>query len=124
MPPSAIRITLSDAQVAEVVESATAGDSPAMLLRGLADPAAILEMTDNSRISRSLLRGFVVLAALPRDRTGIGVIQIASQIDASPSTTHRYLTTLVELGLVERDARSRRYRLSDFAVRAKSDDDS
>jgi DNA-binding IclR family transcriptional regulator len=29
----------------------------------------------------------------------------------SPSTTHRYMTTLLAVGLLEQDARSRRYRL-------------
>jgi DNA-binding transcriptional ArsR family regulator len=112
MPGDDLQITLTRAQVAEIVDSATEGESPAMLLRGMANPAAILDGADDGRLSRSLLRGFVILASLPRDRTSVGVSEIASRTGESASTTHRYLRTLLELGLIERDARSRRYCLT------------
>ncbi len=37
---------------------------------------------------------------------------MASQLGMSPSTTHRYVSTLVEFGLLERSPRTRKYRLA------------
>jgi hypothetical protein len=89
-----------------------------MLLDGAADPAAVLDsVTDDRRLSRSFLRGCLVLSALPRDGTPLGVVDLAKSIGASPSTTHRYLLTLVELGLVEYVERTRRYCLATAVLR-------
>jgi DNA-binding IclR family transcriptional regulator len=38
---------------------------------------------------------------------------VAMQLGLSPSTTHRYMTTLLAAGLLEQDPRSRRYRVPD-----------
>jgi DNA-binding IclR family transcriptional regulator len=42
-------------------------------------------------------------------------VEIAGELGMSPSTAHRYLQTLLELGLVERSPRTRRYRLATAA---------
>jgi len=62
-------------------------------------------------LSRSLLRGLSILGVLWPPGTERGIIDIAGALKLSPSTTHRYAATLVELGLVERVTSSRRYRL-------------
>lgn len=62
------------------------------------------------RLSRSLIRGFSVVTALGPPGTERGIMEIAGALEMSPSTTHRYVATLVELGLVER-GQSRKYRL-------------
>jgi IclR family transcriptional regulator, pca regulon regulatory protein len=69
---------------------------------------------DDPRLSRSLLRGLSILTCFGPDKKPRGIIELASQLDMSPSTTHRYVTTLVELGLLERCPKSRKYRLPDF----------
>ena len=66
---------------------------------------------DDTRLSRSLLRGLSILTCFGPDNEERGIIELANQLGMSPSTTHRYVATLVELGLLERCTRSRKYRL-------------
>jgi IclR family pca regulon transcriptional regulator len=63
-------------------------------------------------MSRSLLMGLLVLASFPSDGSDLAVIDVAKRLEMSASTTHRYLTTLLSVGLLEQDPRSRRYRLA------------
>lgn len=41
-----------------------------------------------------------------------GIADVADRMEASRSTVHRYMTTLVALGMLEQDPLSRRYRVS------------
>jgi hypothetical protein len=66
---------------------------------------------EDARLSRSLLRGLSVLTCFGPDNQERGIIELADLLGMSPSTTHRYVATLVELGLLERCTRSRKYRL-------------
>ena len=68
------------------------------------------EELENPRLSRSLLLGLLVLACFPPDGSFLPVKEAARILDASASTTHRYCKTLVAVGLLERDPRTRRYR--------------
>lgn len=63
------------------------------------------------RLSRSLLRGLSILTSFGPDGGSRGIIEIAGDLGMSPSTTHRYALTLVELGLLERCPDTRKYRL-------------
>jgi len=63
------------------------------------------------RLSRSLLRGLSILTCFGPDRAPRGIVEIAEDLGMSPSTTHRYALTLVELGLLERCPDTRKYRL-------------
>lgn len=63
------------------------------------------------RLSRSLLRGLSLLTCFGPDGSARGIVEIAHDAGMSPSTAHRYASTLVELGLLERDPKSRKYRL-------------
>ncbi len=66
---------------------------------------------EDARLSRSLLRGLSVLTCFGPDNQERGIIELADLLGMSPSTTHRYVATLVELGLLERCTRSRKYKL-------------
>lgn len=66
---------------------------------------------DDPRLSRSLLRGFSLLAGFGPDGSERGIVELAGELGMSPSTAHRYALTLVELGLLERCPRTRKYRL-------------
>ncbi|HEX4466752.1 MAG TPA: helix-turn-helix domain-containing protein [Solirubrobacteraceae bacterium] len=67
--------------------------------------------TGDRRLSRSLFRGLSILACFGSDGRPRGIVDISRELGMSPSTAHRYAQTLVELGLLDRDPRSRRYRL-------------
>ena len=63
------------------------------------------------RLSRSLLRGLSILTCFGPDGSPRGIVEIAEELGMSPSTTHRYALTLVELGLLERSPTTRKYSL-------------
>ena len=141
-----ISITLSPAQVDQVVRAAAQGSTPSFSAlisttldtrrlqterdrkrppEGRPTENAIAERAEQSsgnkgyfpayedaRLSRSLLRGLSVLTCFGPENEERGIIELADLLGMSPSTTHRYVTTLVELGLLERATRSRKYRLA------------
>ena len=135
--PHPVRVTLSDRQVEEVVRAASRRRSPTvagLLARaagsggpqnppagaasgaaasGLATLAAYSDSEiEERRLSRSLVRGLAVLEQLRAHGGERGIVELALALGLSPSTTHRYALTLVELGLVERSPRTRKYRVA------------
>lgn len=67
------------------------------------------------RYSQSLGNGLAVLAGFRPGQTMRGIADIADELGMSRSTTHRYATTLAQLGYLEQGP-SRRYRLSPRAA--------
>jgi hypothetical protein len=67
--------------------------------------------TTDARLSRSLLRGLSLLTGFGPDGEERGIVELAEDLGMSPSTAHRYALTLVEVGLLERCPRTRKYRL-------------
>jgi hypothetical protein len=136
-----ITITLSPAQIDSVVRAASRGSAPsisALIAESLAsaprrangarssdasasdDEQAAAEApsrgylpsdTDDPRLSRSLLRGLSLLSGFGTEGAERGIVELAEEVGMSPSTAHRYALTLVELGLLERCPRTRKYRL-------------
>jgi len=105
-PP--ISITLSPAQIDAVVRAATHSRAPSVsTLIGGYMPVD----TADPRLSRSLLRGLSILTCFGSDGGARGIVELAGDLGMSPSTAHRYAFTLVELGLLERCPKSRKYRL-------------
>jgi len=136
--PEAITIALSPTQVDDVVRAAARGRAPSistLIADSLAQPrarngskrasraakeagarrAALLRgympETADPRLSRSLLRGLSLLTGFGPDGEARGIVELADELGMSPSTAHRYALTLVELGLLERCPRTRKYRL-------------
>jgi Fic family protein len=108
-----VSITLSDSQVNEIVRKASAASEISLSLAGLGEPPALdlaHEQLNDQRLSRSLMIGLLAYAAFPDDGNYLGVIELARMLHASSSTIHRYLQTLLAVGLLERDPASRRYR--------------
>jgi IclR helix-turn-helix domain len=124
-----VSITLSPAQVDEVIRTVSEIRAPG-LSRLIADSLAtgageqgvsglaatlsssfLLRDTGNHRLSRSLLRGLSLLTCFSEHGEERGIVEIAGDLQMSPSTAHRYALTLVELGLLERCPHSRKYRL-------------
>jgi DNA-binding IclR family transcriptional regulator len=73
--------------------------------------AAAPEILDDDRLSSSLLTGLFLLASFPTDRSYTGIAELSRCCGISHSTVHRYIATLAAVGLLERDTRTRKYRL-------------
>jgi Fic family protein len=67
---------------------------------------------DDRRLSRSLVKGLVLLASFPADGQYIGNAEIAAIAGMGVTTAHRYVSTLVAAGLIWQDPSSRKYRLA------------
>jgi hypothetical protein len=117
-----VAIELSKAQVDQVIRAAGEGGTMSVLLSALKDPQWTLAVDSDSwsypvqmedrRLSRSLLSGLLVLSCFSADGGSLGIAELARRLDMNTSTTHRYVTTLLAVGLLERDATTRRYRLA------------
>jgi hypothetical protein len=117
-----VMIELTKAQVDKVVRAAGQGGTMSVLLSALKDPDWTLSLDsskwtypvqmDDRRLSRSLLSGLLVLSCFPVDGGYLGIAELARVLDMNTSTTHRYVTTLLAVGLLERDPTTRRYRLA------------
>jgi hypothetical protein len=109
-------IELIPSQVERVVRAAADGGSISVLLSGLERVRGTLAtrpaQLQDPRLSRSLLAGLLLVASLPGDGSYLGNAQLARLLGMNVSTVHRYLQTLVAVGLVERDPGTRRYRLA------------
>lgn len=108
-----IVIELSAAQVAGVVREAGRDGGLLDLVGGIENLVgfrALPARLDDPRFSRSLLRGLMVLGCFPADGAGREVTDVARELEMGVSTTHRYVSTLLEVGLLERDPISREYR--------------
>lgn len=116
-------LELTQSQVEQIVRAAAgASGASSHLLTALSDTSSTLAAEaehllssaedDGRRLSRSLLSGLLVLARFPLDGDYLGIAQIADSLGMSASTTHRYVSTLLATGLLERDPATRRYRLS------------
>jgi IclR family pca regulon transcriptional regulator len=61
--------------------------------------------------SQSLERGLAILSSFDSERPLIGVSELSRELALSRSTAHRYISTLAQLGYLQQDPDSRRYRL-------------
>jgi DNA-binding IclR family transcriptional regulator len=57
-----------------------------------------------------MVRGLLVLAAFSSGDPGRRVIEVADELMIANAAVHRYVSALVELGLLEQDPATRRYR--------------
>jgi len=103
-----ISITLSPMQVDAVVRAAARSRAPSVseLIGGYMPVDS-----EDPRLSRSLVRGLSILTGFGPGGEPRGIVELAGDLGMSPSTAHRYAFTLVELGLLERCPRTRKYRL-------------
>ncbi len=117
-----VSLELTQAQVEAIVRATSHAHGPSLnlLLSGLITEQAISEGSledrysaelESGRLSHSLFRGLLILALFISGEEGRGVVEVARQLGLSPSTTHRYMTTLVAFGLLVQDPATRKYRL-------------
>ncbi|HTU78003.1 MAG TPA: helix-turn-helix domain-containing protein [Solirubrobacteraceae bacterium] len=121
-PDGPVAVELTNAQVESIIRATTEAQGPSLglLLSGLIGERAISEGSledrysaelESGRLSHSLFRGLLILALFISGGEGRGVVEVARQLGLSPSTTHRYMTTLVAFGLLVQDPATRKYRL-------------
>ncbi len=113
-PP--ISITLSPRQIEEIVRAADPGRAPgfaALITAALSrcTEEAGMPVYDDRRLSRSLLRGLAILTCFGPEEQALGLMEIAERLQVAASTIHRYVITLVEVGLLEQSPRTRKYSL-------------
>lgn len=115
MTDSGICIELTGPQVNHVIRESSVDDGISGLLRALKDRGALASksriIAESPRLSQSLLLGLLVFLCFPADGGSLAISDVARQLTMSPSTTHRYITTLLAVGLLEQDASTRRYRV-------------
>jgi hypothetical protein len=119
LPQDEISIRLSREQINEVVRKAGATDGMVGLLGAGVPNGDVREFEakmDDARFSRSLLRALMVLASYPPDGSARSVSDVAKELGMGISTAHRYTSTFAEVGVLERDPVSRRYRLARATV--------
>jgi hypothetical protein len=126
-----VTITLSPVQVEQVMRSAgqTRNGTVSNLLLAALDNAyqpaegdetpsplqtatqkALSQALTDPQLSQSLLRGLAILSSYGPERPWRAIIDLAQQLDMSPSTTHRYVKTLRAVGLLEQNPSTREYR--------------
>jgi IclR family transcriptional regulator, pca regulon regulatory protein len=66
---------------------------------------------DESRYSSSMERGLAILSCFTPRRPVLGIKEISGELGMAHSTTHRYVSTLAELGYLEQGPR-RKYHLT------------
>lgn len=117
-----VSVELTEAQVDRVIRANADAHGPSLslLLSGLVaeqalSPSSLEEryyaQLESGRLSHSLFRGLLILALFISGEEGRGVVDVARQLELSPSTTHRYMTTLVAFGLLVQEPATRKYRL-------------
>jgi IclR-like helix-turn-helix domain-containing protein len=127
-----IAISLSPAQIEQVIRSAghASNGTVSSLLVAALDNAhtepngdhyarrslheetklALSSALGDPQLSQSLLRGLAVLSCYGPERPWRAIIDLAKELDMSPSTTHRYVKTLRAVGLLEQNPTTREYR--------------
>jgi hypothetical protein len=127
-----IAIALSPAQIEQVIRSAghVSNGTVSSLLVAALDNAhtepngdhyarrslreetklALSSALGDPQLSQSLLRGLAILSCYGPERPWRAIIDLAKELDMSPSTTHRYVKTLRAVGLLEQNPTTREYR--------------
>mgnify|MGYP003408566473 CR=1 FL=1 len=68
-------------------------------------------MQQRDNVVKSVSRALDIITILSLKKGGLGVTEIANQIDINKSSVYRILSTLVQYGYVEQDGESGRYKL-------------
>lgn len=86
------------------------GDDEANGSLHAATQQALANALRDPQLSQSLLRGLAILSCFGPERPWRAIIDLAKELNMSPSTTHRYVKTLRAVGLLEQNPTTREYR--------------
>ncbi len=76
-------------------------------------------LMEDRRLSRSVLIGLLILACFAPPGTERRLIDVAHMLNLPASSIHRYVRTLVAVGLLEQAPGTREYRLSEGGATPK-----
>jgi DNA-binding IclR family transcriptional regulator len=122
LSPRVVIVELFPSQVDQIARSLAESAVPtiAALLSGLLVEGRVscveyerryaLQLKDGA-LSRSVLRGFLVVACFLPEGVERGLSELSDSLELNIGTTHRYVATLVVLGVLEQDAATKKYRL-------------
>jgi DNA-binding MarR family transcriptional regulator len=121
--PAKVTIELTERQLGSVLRQTKADHSVAAMISGFD-----LKLTANEAFarlpqkgsSRSLVVGLLALSAIPATGEPRRLSDIADELGMSASTLHRYLNTLLALGLIERTEPDRQYRRGTLATESET----
>lgn len=124
-PENTVSISLTSSQIAQVVRASYADkDRAVSALASLGDLQTKAERidraADSKHISRSALRALLVFAAFPPDGTYRALADGTKDVGYTPSTTHRYVSTWLAIGLLEQDPQTRQYRRPEASRAARA----
>lgn len=109
-----VLIALTDGQVAQVLREGSGQGDPASLLPEVSRvdvvSSVVAPLLEDASYSRSVLRALLVINALPLDGNDRELTDVAGELGLAASTTHRYMHTLMAVGLIEQNRRTRGYR--------------
>lgn len=122
-PPSrpkldGITVTLSGAQVRGVLREVSGTDGSRGLLlaqvdelRAIVAGALANPNISEQRVSQAALKAIGVFCAFAPRGTERGILEVAHELDMNASTTHRYAQAWVEVGLLQQNPKTRKYRM-------------
>ncbi len=107
-----ITIALTADQVADIVLAAAGSGqgAPAPLLDWLNPRTLTSTLADDPKLCRSLVIGLSMLLSFPTTGEPRGAKEVADELNLGRSTTHRYVRTLLRIGLLAQDPQTHRYR--------------
>ena len=109
-----VSIVLTSSQLAQVHRDTSSEEqglgSLLATFENLGSASELLDAAYTANVSRSVLRALLVLAAFPLDGAYRALADVAREIGNNPSTTHRYVSTWLAIGLLEQDPKTRKYR--------------
>lgn len=117
-----VSIVLTTSQLAQVARAASPESrgmaSLLSTLGNLTSASETLNLADTGKVSRSVLRALLVLAAFPLDGAYRALADVAKELGYNASTAHRYVSTWLAIGLLEQDPKSRKYRRTSASANA------
>jgi DNA-binding IclR family transcriptional regulator len=70
-----------------------------------------VSIVERENMVKSVSRALDIITLISLKKTGLGVTEIANQIDINKSSVYRILSTLVQYGYIEQDAETGKYKL-------------
>jgi len=62
--------------------------------------------------SLSVYKTFEIIELLSRHQSNVGLRELARELDMAPSTAHRFISSLKDIGYIKQDPKTSKYRLS------------